>query len=151
MFYIEGLLWGNEVISCPSRAVVFNPTPGNPPLCILHRSTFSMSPLFNTPDSDNQLIRREIHELHCVCQIRETHKMCRAVGPQDQDWKPLLLSVCSRTKCFSGQGWHFKVFFFSVENTVFQETTGLQHRTYFKCTYKVCFDMSKNHGCIGIC
>ncbi len=39
----------------------FNPVTGYPPLC-----TFCMSPLFNTPDSDNQLIRRQIRELHCV-------------------------------------------------------------------------------------
>ncbi len=51
--------------------------------------TFCMSPLFNTPDSDHQLVRREIHELNWVFQIRETYKMCRAVGPMDQDWKPL--------------------------------------------------------------
>jgi len=26
-------------------------------------------------------------ELNWVCQIKETYKMCRAVGPQDQDWE----------------------------------------------------------------
>ncbi len=60
--------------------MVFNPVPGDTQLCI-----FCISLLFNTPDSDHQLIRREIHELHCVCQIRDTYKMCRAVGPQDKD------------------------------------------------------------------
>ncbi len=63
-----------------SRSVVFNPGPGDPLLC-----TFCVSPLFNTPDSDHQLIKREIHVLNRVCQIRETYKMCRAVCPQDQD------------------------------------------------------------------
>ncbi len=60
-------------------AVVFNPVPGDPPLC-----TFTMYPLFNTPDSDPQLIRREFHGLHCVCLIRETYKMCRSVGPRNR-------------------------------------------------------------------
>ncbi len=41
------------------RAVVLNPSPGDPLLC-----TFCMSPLFNTPDWDNQLVRRESHELN---------------------------------------------------------------------------------------
>ncbi len=35
-----------------SKAVIFNPVPGDPPLC-----TFYMSPLFNTGDSDPQVIR----------------------------------------------------------------------------------------------
>ncbi len=31
--------------------------------------TFCMSSLFNKPDSDHQLVSREIHELKSVCQI----------------------------------------------------------------------------------
>lgn len=45
--------------------------------------------LYNTPDSDNQLIRWELHELNWLCQNRETYEMCRVVNPQDQNWKPL--------------------------------------------------------------
>ncbi len=40
--------------------MVFNPVPGDTQLCI-----FCMSLLFNTPDSDHQLIRREI--MNCMC------------------------------------------------------------------------------------
>jgi len=31
---------------------------------------------------------RKSSELNWVCQTKETYKMCRAVGPQDQDWEP---------------------------------------------------------------
>ncbi len=48
-------------------------------LRILHVS------LIYTPDSDHQLIKKELHELKLVCQIRETSKMCRSVGPKEQD------------------------------------------------------------------
>lgn len=37
-----------------------------------------LPPLFNTPDLNHQLIRRDLHELNWVCPIRETYKMCRA-------------------------------------------------------------------------
>lgn len=49
--------------------------------------------LISTPDWYHQLIRRELHELNWVCQIGETSKMCSVVGPQDQDWKPLVYSM----------------------------------------------------------
>jgi len=32
---------------------------------------------------------RKSSELDWVGQIKETYKMCRAVGPQDQDWESL--------------------------------------------------------------
>ncbi len=39
--------------------------------------------LIDTLDSDHQLVRKGLHELRWMGQ------MCRAVGPEEQDWKSL--------------------------------------------------------------
>ncbi len=69
------------------KAVVLHSSPRDLLLC-----TFCMPPLFNTPDSDHQLTRRETHELNWVCQIKGTYQMCRAKGPGDWSWEPLFYS-----------------------------------------------------------
>lgn len=38
---------------------------------------------FNAPDSGHELVMRPLHELNQVCQMKETYKMCSAVGPQN--------------------------------------------------------------------
>ncbi len=53
-----------------SNTVVLNSSPWDPLICI-----FCMSPLFNAPDSDLQLVGREIYELNWVCQIQK-HTKC---------------------------------------------------------------------------